>query len=265
MRKAAILLPLILLAAMPVEAAPIPPGPSGQSVQLDGLDFDVLTYRPNCANPTLLLSFHGSLRRPEAARRSVRRLADRLCFLVLAPGFDAERFPPWRYHGGGIGRGGVVQDPKTWSGRFAMALVEWARAQERRPLAYSLVGHSAGGQFVGKLIAFTPNEARRIVIANPLFYIEANTDVRSPKGLGGVYAGDEADANLRRYLSQPVSLLLGQMDKGFAEGRGFYARARELAASKGWTFNWRLIEVPGIGHDADAMFASPQAERAIRP
>jgi hypothetical protein len=36
-----------------------------------------------------------------------------------------------------------------------------------------------------------------------------------------------------------------------------------LAAERGWTFNWRLVEAAGVGHDAAMMFAAPEAMEAV--
>jgi hypothetical protein len=41
--------------------------------------------------------------------------------------------------------------------------------------------------------------------------------------------------------------------------------ARALAQERGWTFNWRLVELPGVGHNAPKMFAAPQATDALAP
>ena len=38
--------------------------------------------------------------------------------------------------------------------------------------------------------------------------------------------------------------------------------ARKVAQERGWAFNWRLIELPGVGHSASKMFAAPQGRRA---
>jgi len=40
---------------------------------------------------------------------------------------------------------------------------------------------------------------------------------------------------------------------------------RTLAQERGWTFNWRLVELPGVGHSAQKMFAAPQLADALAP
>ena len=73
------------------------------------------------------------------------------------------------------------------------------RAQEGRALSYTMIGHSAGGQFLGRLAAFTPTEATRIVVSNASSYVFASLDIKAPFGLGGVYQIRTAVARLKRY------------------------------------------------------------------
>jgi hypothetical protein len=149
-------------------ADPIAMGSGRQTVDLDGIRLKVFTYRPDgCADLSLLLVFHGNARDADRYRDDARALADKNCLLVVAPLLDRRTFPLWRYQHGGVVRDGVVQDPRDWTGRLVPALVDWVRTQEGRPLAYSLLGHSAGAQFLDRLAAFVPTEARRIVVANP--------------------------------------------------------------------------------------------------
>ena len=161
------------------------------------------------------------------------------------------------------------------------ALVEWVRQQEGRPLAYSLLGHSAGGQFLERLAAFVPTQARRIVVANPGSYVLPSLEVAAPYGLGKVYAGAEGEAQLRRYLELPLTIYLGEADtrddrddspEARAQGASRHQRgvntfnaARTLAQSRGWTLNWRLVELPGVGHNAQKMFAAKQVSDALSP
>jgi len=104
----------------------------------------------------------------------------------------------------------------------------------------------------------------------------------APYGLGQVYSGTEGEAALRRYLEQPLTIYLGQGDtrddarndypEALAQGASRYQRglnvfnaAKTLAQARGWTFNWRLVELPGVGHNARKMFSAPQAFEALSP
>src|SRR6516165_10502906 len=194
-----------LLGCVPVLAAPITTG--RQVIDINGTPMVVFTYRPaGCSDPALLLVFHGIARNARTYRDDARALADRLCLLVVAPVFDKRAFPTWRYQRGGIVKDGVVQNARDWTGTLVLDLVAWARGQEGRPLPYSLLGHSAGGQFLDRLAAFVPTEARGIVIGNAGSYVFASLAIVAPYGLGKVYSGTEGEAALRRYLEQPLTI-----------------------------------------------------------
>jgi poly(3-hydroxybutyrate) depolymerase len=270
-----------LLGAMPLGAAPIETG--RQIADVNGAPMVVFTYRPvGCSDPSLLLVFHGIARNARTYRDDARALADRLCLFVVAPLFDRQAFPGWRYQRGGIVKGAAVQDARDFSGRVVLDLIAWVRQQEGRPIAYSLFGHSAGGQFLDRLAAFVPTEARRIVVANPGSYVFPSLEIDAPFGLGKVYSGTQGEAALRRYLEQPLTIYLGQGDtrdderndypEALAQGASRYQRgvnvfdaAKTLAQTRGWQFNWRLIELPGVGHNARKMLAAPQASEALSP
>ena len=175
----------------------------------------------------MLLVFHGNARDADRYRDDARALADKNCLLVVAPLLDRRTFPLWRYQHGGVVRDGVVQDPRDWTGRLVPAIA-------------------------------------------------------APYGLGKVYSGADGEAQLRRYLEQPITIYLGQGDvraddrdpspEAQAEGASRYQRGRNafnvakaLAQARGWPFNWRLVELPGVGHNARKMFAAPQASEALAP
>jgi pimeloyl-ACP methyl ester carboxylesterase len=263
-------------------AQPLPAGSGQQEVKLKGESIKVFTYRPNCREPSLLIVLHGKGRNADDYRDWARPLADQHCLLVAAPEFDSKRFPTWRYQHGGVERKGEIQPPGEWTANMVVALAEYVRTVEGRKMPYSLIGHSAGGQFLSRLAAFSTTEAQRIVIANPGTHVFPDTKVKAPFGLGGVYPEDAAEGELRRYLSEPVTIYLGKDDteeKGLNEGASAMAQgenrherglnafraAQALAQSHSWTFNWRLVEIPGIGHKAEKMFAAKEAWEALKP
>ena len=278
----AVALVAALFGVTPILAGPIATGQ--QIADVNGTRMTVFTYRPaGCSDPSLLLVFHGARRDAADYRDHARPLADQHCLLVVAPLFDKHSFPSWRYQRGGIvGKTGAVQNPRDWTGRLVLGLVDWARKQEGRPLAYSLIAHSAGGQFLSRLAAFVPSEARRIVLANAGTYVFPSLAVAAPYGLGKVYSGADGEAHLRRYLEQPLTIYLGEGDiedddrNNTAEARSqgasrhqrglnVFDAGQKLAQARGWTFNWRLVQLPGVGHDGQKMLAAKQAADALAP
>jgi pimeloyl-ACP methyl ester carboxylesterase len=282
-RTIAIAAVLLVMVASGATAEPIPRGESQQTADIEGTKLVVFTYRPEtCAEPSLLLVFHGLNRNAKSYRDAARSLGDRNCMLIAAPLFDAERFPTWRYQRGGIAEGRTIQPSREWTGKFVGKLADWVRESERRTLEYYLIGHSAGAQFLSRVAAFTPTRARRIVVANPSTYVAATLDVDAPFGMGRLYDAATAQSQLRRYLAQPVTIFLGEDDTGdenlnespaamaqgktrLERGMNVYRDANATAASRGWLFNWRLVVLPGAGHSARKMFASPQALDALKP
>jgi pimeloyl-ACP methyl ester carboxylesterase len=258
---------------------PIPAGPGQQGVRLAGKRHTIFTYRPDCNASAVLLLFHGrgGVRH---YRDAARDLADRTCMIVVAPRFRTRRAT---YQQGGIVIRGEIQDRAGWTVNIVAPLVDWARA-ETGVDHYFLVGHSAGAQFLSRVAAFQPNAARRIVIANPSTHVLPSLDVQAPFGLGGLYSGAEGEARLRRYLEQPLTIYLGENDTEataadldtspnvmaqgktrLERGMATFAAGKQLAASRNWSFNWRLVRVPGVGHNARKMLSAPEAAEALRP
>jgi len=110
----------------------------------------------------------------------------------------------------------------------------------------------------------------------------ASLEIDAPYGLGKVYSGTDGEAALRRYLEQPLTIYLGQGDtrdderndypEALAQGASRYQRglnvfnaAKTLALARGWKLGWRLVELPGVGHNARKMFSAPQASEALSP
>ncbi len=271
---------ILWLFSLPVLGEPIKQGNAKYAVDLQGTSLDVFTYKPSCPIKSILFVFHGNARNAKTYRDAAHNLGDRLCVLVVAPLFDAKRFPGWRYQRGGIFHQGVLQNTTHWTAQFVLELVKWVREKEGRSLPYSLIGHSAGSQFLSRLAAFTPTDATRIVIANPSTYVFADLTIKAPYGFGGVYAPKIAEAELKRYLAAPVTIFLGEADitnkalnqssvallqgkKRYDRGLNAFQSAEALAKSHGWIFNWRLVVVPNVGHSATKMFSSPLAIKAL--
>jgi len=271
-----------LISGSCAHAEPIPAGADEQTVNLDGTELEIFTYRPaSCERPALLLVFHGLNRNADRYRDYAQPIADKGCMIVVAPLFDDERFKSWAYQRGGIVRKNTVQRQSSWTVRYVADLIDWARRAERRPLDVYMIGHSAGGQFLSRVAAFLPTDARRIVIANPSTHVFPELDMAAPFGFGGVYPRGRDVANLQRYLATPVTIFIGAEDTGdkqrndspeakaqgvtrFDRGRNAFAAGR-AAQSRGWAFNWRLVELKGVGHSARKMFASEEALEALSP
>jgi poly(3-hydroxybutyrate) depolymerase len=221
------------------------------------------------------------LRNADTYRDNAKGLADRLGAIVVAPLFDAKRFPNDAYQLAGIMKQQEVQPSEQWTGNFIAKIADAVRQREGRAnMPYYLLGHSAGGQFLSRVSGFVATGAKRIVAANPGSDLFPTRQIPFPYGFGNLPAELSDDAALARYLAQPITLLLGTADLGsenlpqgelamrqgatrYERGKNCFAMAQELARKKGWAFNWQLIEVPGVGHDSKAMFDHQRSADAL--
>ncbi|UVM71801.1 alpha/beta hydrolase [Pseudomonas alvandae] len=161
-----------------------------------------------------------------------------------------------------------------------------------------IAGHSGGAQVVQRyaLLAHgTYRIAPRFVIANPSSY--AYLDAQRPMAFAlascpsfnrwkyglehlPAYAAGQTPTQLEdNYIQRDITYLLGQqdidpehpaLDKGCeAQTQGAYRLLRGhfffdyLTRRHPQGLNQRLIEVPGVGHDGDGMFNSPEGLRVL--
>lgn len=279
----------LLITGAIARAEPLPAGSGRHMVAAGGERIELHTYKPqHYDGGPILLVLHGLGANAAGYRDYAIPLADARGLLVVAPLFDRKRFPAWRYQSGGLVRdqlaAGVLQlEPRVqWTGTLILEIIEAVRTAEARPdLAYLMIGHSAGGQTLSRFAAFVPNTAQRILIANPSTYLWPSREERFPYGFGGLPAPLAEDAVLQRYLTQPVTVLLGTADvdrdanlnvragaerqgtNRYERGRNVFRAAQQLAQERGWAFRWELVEVPGVAHSARAMFGSTQAREAL--
>src|SRR5262249_3688185 len=146
------------------------------------------TYKPkNYQEGPLFVIFHGVLRNADDYRDNAKALADRHGALVVAPRFDAQRFPTAKYQQGGLLKDGKPAPPEEWTWSQVPKLVDAVRQRAGRPnMPYYLIGHSAGGQFLVRLSGFVKTDAVRIVAANPGTHLFPGTDLPFPYGFGGL-------------------------------------------------------------------------------
>jgi len=273
--------------------AAVPVGVSVESVDIAGEAIEVQYYKPaRYDGGPLLVNFHGLSRNVASYLDAAKPLADRHGMLVVAPLFDTKRFRRWRYQALGITRvrrtdttGEIPLEPReNWTSAIIFKLIDHVRGREGQPrLDYYLLGHSAGAQIANRIAAFAPHQARRIVVANPSSYVWPSRDARFPYGFGDLPEAMNSDAAMRNYLAQPLTIMLGTADTAitpdldvlpqamrqgamrYERGINIFRAAELLARDKGWTFNWRLIEVSGVAHNVKRMYGGAEAMMAFTP
>ncbi len=263
----------------------IPTGVSETPVTLAGKTLRLFAYKPvtfSAASP-LFVVFHGVLRNADTYRDHAIPLGDRFNALIIAPLFDDAQFPTAKYqHGGVLSADGALAPRAEWTYTLVPQLIAHLRQSEQcAHLPCYLIGHSAGGQFVERMIAFSDQDATRVIAANPGTHLFPTRDLPFAYGFGDLPTEVSDDAALQRYLAQPLTLYLGTADdhpdehfddspdamrqgeSRYARGQALFAFAQNLAREKGWQCNWRLVTVAGVGHDHEKMFGAPEVARAL--
>lgn len=277
---------VVAVALAGVARGEIPEGSDKIEVDLGSVKLNVFTYKPkDYDDGPLILVFHGVNRNADEYRDDARAMADRFGAIVAAPEFDKARFPSSKYH-----QGGLLDDKKQvrpredWTWTLVPKLADAIRVRAGRPdKPYYLIGHSAGAQFLGRMMAFAdPGKgAVAVIAANPSAWVQPNTAQEFPYGLGGLPEELRDEAAVRRYLARPMVVYLGgadderddYLDKSaeadvqgrtrLRRGRHQFEVARDLARAKGWPFAWRLVEAGGVDHDHGKMFDHPACAEAI--
>jgi poly(3-hydroxybutyrate) depolymerase len=265
-------------------AGDVPAGKAELSVRTGPVELQVFTYRPAAWSGTrLLVVMHGVLRNADEYRDHAIGMGDRFDALVVAPRFDAERFPSRAYQRGGLLRAdGSAAPPAEWTySRLPELAAAMRERTGKRDAKLYVIGHSAGGQFLVRMAAFADIGAERIVAANPGSVLLPTREHPFGYGFGGLPAELANDDRLRSYLAAPLTLYLGTGDDhpdehfdqsadAMAQGGGRHQRglalwwtAKNLAAQRGWPFQWRLVEAAAVGHDHEQMFDHAQCAVAL--
>lgn len=261
---------------------PFPVGASMLEVSLDGVPLNLWAYKPdNYVGDGFIVLFHGASRAAEAYRDNAAGFARSFGRLVVVPEFDARRFPSRLYQFGGVFReDGSFADADERTFRFVPGIVEHIRTREARAdMPYLLVGYSAGAQFLERMSAFLDLDAERLIAMSPGSSMFPTRDMEYGLGFGGLPDAWSNDERIRRYLALPLTIAIGsgdveegQLPRGdaFDQGVHRYSRnlrwfntAMDLAYTRGWEFNWRLVIHHGAGHPPPEMFDHPQIGNSL--
>ena len=235
-------------------------------------------HRPDDFNARTPIVFvmHGLNRNGREYRDSWVEQARSRKFLLVCPEFGAQDYPTRAFQQGNVvDAAGRAVSREQWTYSTIEHLFDFVKKTTGSAATnYHLYGHSAGGQFVQRLVLVMPNARyARAIAANPGWYTMPVFDVRYPYGLQqtGVTKADVASSFRRDFV-----LLLGEEDTGsenlrqtpeamaqgktrIERGQNYYAAARKAAATLGVPCAWKLKTIPGAGHSNRQMAATAAA------
>ncbi|HTZ37044.1 MAG TPA: alpha/beta hydrolase [Stellaceae bacterium] len=228
-------------------------------------------YRPATHGPDSPVAIvqHGQSRNGREYCDGWIATADRVGLLVVAITFPLDAWPDALTYNNGhvLDADGALRPRDAWSfaipGRVFGLLRE---AGVTRRAQMHLWGHSAGGQYVHRLLATQPHGVlAKVGAANPGWYTLPTLDLPYPEGLGGIGLGRD---DVVRLLAYPLVIFAGDRDidstaanlpshdaakaqgpHRFARAHFYLERGRSEAARLGVACNWRLEVVPGVGHE----------------
>ena len=240
-------------------------------------------HRPAAAGADAPVVFvmHGQGRTASNYRKYWIPFAERQRFVLLVPEFSRSHFPGNRGYnlGNMVGPDGKHHPERQWTYTAIEALFDDVRAANGfARTTYDIYGHSAGGQFVHRLVLFKPNARFRVAVAaNSGWYTMPDRTVRFPYGLGGSSTGVE---QVKRALTRRLVVLLGDADNDpddaqlqrtlgaleqgphrLARGHAFFEQAKRAASELRVPLAWTLEVAPGVGHSNAAM--APFAARWV--
>jgi hypothetical protein len=231
--------------------------------------------RPRRYDPStpVLLVHHGVGRNGADYRDYWLRMVDEIDVMAIALEFSEESFPDYLwYHFGNLhDEGGIPNPREQWTygidERHFAALREQGLTSRQR---YGLFGHSAGGQYVHRMLSFGFRDRVAVAVsANAGTYAMPDLAIPWPFGLGETELDDGA---LRQVVEFPITVMTGTLDTK-TTGRYFpkgprsmrqgatrherahnYVRAGQAAAEALRTrCAWTVINVPDVGHDGERM------------
>jgi len=238
------------------------------------------TFRPEAHRPDGPVVFvqHGMQRNGDDYRDFWIEAAQRHAALIVAPTFSAAAFPGSESYNNGLVRddAGAVRPRAEWAygvpARVFAALRDAGITTRERARIF---GHSAGSQFLHRMLSVMDGPWESPVCGNAGWYTLPDASAPFPDGLGGTGV---SDADLVRLLARDITILAGDADTEtngpsvpshaaavaqgphrFARAHAYLAAGRAEAARRGVPCNWRLVVVPGIGHDGHAMSVAAAA------
>jgi poly(3-hydroxybutyrate) depolymerase len=189
-------------------------------------------------------------------------------FLLLVPEFSKKHYPGNSGYnlGNMVAESGKINDEALWSFSVIEDLFDHVKsvAPSDAP-GYHIYGHSAGAQFVHRLMMFKPNaRIRSAVAANAGWYTMPTDDVAFPYGLRDsgrqlssvvpafernltILLGSKDTDQNHKYLRKS-SEAMSQGTHRFARGHTFFEMAKQAAKHRKAQFNWKLTIIYGVGH-----------------
>lgn len=232
-------------------------------------------FTPPEINPNTLVQFvlHGVERNGKDYRDQWISHAETLKCLLLVPEFSKKDYPGDDQYilGNMFSTTGFRNERSEWTFTTIENIFDYVKANTViRSNTYNIYGHSAGAQFVHRMLLFVPDaRIKTAVSANSGWYTMPTYGEKFPYGLTGT---DITNDEIGKAFSKKLIVLLGEKDTEqdsknlrntseamaqgkhrFERGQTFYKTAIQSASILNFPLNWELKTVPGVGHSNSGM------------
>lgn len=240
----------------------------------------VWTYKPHTweNEDKIVFVMHGGGRNADDYLEAWKDIAETNNLLILAPEFENKfsQYTTNDYQEGNLFTFfGSRNSKEEWGFTVIENIFDHIKmTNQLSNKTYDIFGHSAGGQFVHRMVMLLP-DARigTAIAANSGFYTLPDDALEFPYGMKNTEL--EFEATLMKAYEKELIILLGEMDndpnlgtfrttdlameQGFhrlERGSNFFSDNSLMKERNGWVFNWQIDTIKNVGHDYQKMALS---------
>ena len=242
----------------------------------DRKSIKVWTYKPESwkDQDDIVFVMHGGGRNADDYLQAWIELADINNLLIVAPEFENKfsKYTTNDYQEGNLYTFFGTKNPKSeWAYTVVENIFDHIKSVNNiTNEQYDIFGHSAGAQFVHRMVMLMP-ESRigTAIAANSGFYSLPNENLEFPYGI------KNTETDLQKSYKKRLIVLLGELDNDpslgtfrttdlameqgahrLERGTTFFNENKELTSKNNWTFNWEMHTVKEVGHNYKKMSES---------
>ena len=233
----------------------------------------VWTYKPESwqNGDEVLFVMHGGGRNADDYLEAWKKIAEDKELLIIAPEFENKfaKYTTNDYQEGNLFTFFGTRNPKE---KWAFTVIEniFDRIKVANGITnktYDIFGHSAGGQFVHRMVMLMPDaRIQTAIAANAGFYTFPNENQAFPYGLKKTPMKPNSD--IADAFRKNLVILLGELDNNASlgtfrktdlamaqgthrleRGTNFYNAVKELTLTRDLEFNWKIDTIMNVGHD----------------
>lgn len=219
----------------------------------------------------IVFVMHGGGRNADDYLNAWTELANKNNLLIVAPEFDNKfsKYTTNDYQEGNLFTFFGTKNPKEeWAFMVVENIFDHIKAVNNiTNEQYDIFGHSAGGQFVHRMVMLMPESRIETAIsANSGFYSLPNEGLEFPYGI------QNTRIDLQKSYNKRLIILLGELDNDpslgtfrttdlameqgahrLERGTTFFNTNKEFKNKNNWTFNWEMDTIKNVGHDYKKM------------